>query len=489
MAERSTGGRDERSNDASADAGGPRFRYAGPKDVGRAESLFQSARSKPDPDYVAQLLFSALAANPEHAGALTAILARVPASAPKGGKRMVARISDLLSGAPADEFIKALAAYCAAPTADAALACAGEAQSAGLMPYAVALGERALQALEAKEWIPPRAAAIARLIELLEASGALPQAVRAAREAVRLFPDDQALRAREKNLLASRYMQETDLASAPAFQKTLTARAQQEALHRPTDHNSRLDGLEQRYRQTNGLEDFRELARALRDAYPARREAALPTLRDGLARFGDRDTRWFVREIELERKRAELRLHKQVLDETPASQRVAEEHRRLAAEVLAEQIEHLYEVVGSLPATPERHRRELELARTLLDAGRHEEAIKQAQTVKRNVEHRLDGWIVMARSFVQLGWIPEAGECFEQILAELKSGSHGSIDRVLEAKYTYAEFLLDEAAKRRDVELARQARKLCSDVMIEDIDYREIRRLATRAERMVEGRP
>ena len=482
--QRNTGGGDERSSDPSADGGAPRFRYAGPKDVGRAESLFQSARSKPDPDYVAQLLFSALAANPEHAGALTAILARVAPSAPKG-KRMVARISDLLSGGPADEFMKALAAYCAAPTPDAALVCAGEAQAAGLMPYAAALGERALQALEAKEWTP-RAATIARLIELLEGANALPQAVRAAREAVRLYPDDQALRAREKNLLASRYMQETDLVSAPAFQKTLTARAQREALGRPTDHNAHLDGLEQRYRQTNGLEDFRELVRALRDAYPARREAALSTLRDGLARFGDRDTRWFVREIELERKRAELRLHKQVLDETPASQRLADEHRRIRAEVLAEQIEHLYEVVGSLPATPERYRRELELARTLLDAGRHEEAIKQAQAVKRNVEHRLDGWIVMAQSFVQLGWIPEAGECFEHILAELKAGAHGSIERVLEAKYSYAEFLLDEAAKRRDAVLARQARKLCSDVMIEDIDYRDIRRLAARAEGMVE---
>jgi hypothetical protein len=214
-------------------------------------------------------------------------------------------------------------------------------------------------------------------------------------------------------------------------------------------------------------------------------EAALPVLRDGLDRFGDRDTRWFVREIQLERRWAELRLHKQVMDEAPTSAALAEEHERLRHEVLGEQIDHLYEVISATPSTPERHRRELELARRLLEAGRYQEAVKQAQAVKRRGESRLDAWVVMAKSFVQLALIPEAGECFEQILTELRAAPHGSIEQVLEAKYSYAEFLITQAREKRDGTLAGQARKLCSDVMIEDIDYRDIRALSRRAEELV----
>ena len=69
------------SNSAEANAPAPRFTYAGPKDLGRAESLYRSALTKPDPDYAAQLLFSAIAANPEHAPAVQAVLARAAALA------------------------------------------------------------------------------------------------------------------------------------------------------------------------------------------------------------------------------------------------------------------------------------------------------------------------------------------------------------------------------------------------------------------------
>jgi tetratricopeptide (TPR) repeat protein len=145
----------------------------------------------------------------------------------------------------------------------------------------------------------------------------------------------------------------------------------------------------------------------------------------------------------------------------------------------------LYEVVGSLPNTPERQRRELELAGKLFDAGRYEEAIKQAQAVKRRSENRLDALVVMAKSFVQLGLTPEATECFQSILSELNANPQGAMERVLEAKYSYAQFLLAEAEQKKDAVLARQARKLCSDVMIEDIDYRDVRKLSERADALL----
>src|SRR5690348_11510971 len=72
-------------------ANGITFQYHGPKDVGRAESLYRSALTKPDLDYCAQLLFSALVANPEHEAAFEAILARLPAFAARG-RKMVVRI-------------------------------------------------------------------------------------------------------------------------------------------------------------------------------------------------------------------------------------------------------------------------------------------------------------------------------------------------------------------------------------------------------------
>ena len=465
---------------AAPAAGSIVSRYQGPKDIGRAESLYRSALEKPDLDYSAQLLFSALVANPEHEGSFRSILSKIPAFG-AAGRKMAVRIAELLGGGPADAFVKALAAFCAAPTAENALACAAEAHRVGLLPYAVALGERVLRQAEAGD-NPPKAGAVARLIDLFESCGALEQAVRAARAATRLFPDEQAFRGREKNLMASRYLKDTDLTSPAGFRATLKDRQRQEAMQRPADHAARLDELEHRYRQTHSLDDFREFTRALREAAAPRREAAVPTLEDGLQRFGERDTRWFIREIQLERKWAELRVHRRVLDESPASGQLREEHESLRREVLREHVDHLYEVVGSLPNTPERQRRELELAGKLFDASRYEEAIKQAQAVKRRSESRLDALVVMAKSFVQLGLTPEATECFQSILAELAANPQGSLERVLEAKYSYAQFLLAEAENKHDAVLARQARKLCSDVMIEDIDYRDVRALSQRAD-------
>src|SRR5687767_9714268 len=242
----------------------PPSRYAGPKDVGRAESLYRSAVSKPDLDYAAQLLFSALAANPEHAEAFRAVLAKIPSFA-AARRKMVVRISDLVGNSPADGFLKHLAAYCAAPGPDAALACAAEAQRAGLGAHAVLLGGRVLEQVESGEDVP-KAASVARLIELFEACGAMEHAARAARAATRLFPDDQDFRQREKNVLASKYLRENDLTSAAGYRATLKDAQKQDALHRPSDHLARLDELEQRYRQTHGLEDFRELVRALRES-------------------------------------------------------------------------------------------------------------------------------------------------------------------------------------------------------------------------------
>jgi hypothetical protein len=86
----------------------PTNHYQGPKDTGRAESLHRSALTKADLDYATQLLFSALVANPEHSAAFAAILEKIPAfTAAK--KRMTVRLGSP-SGAPADPFIRALAA-------------------------------------------------------------------------------------------------------------------------------------------------------------------------------------------------------------------------------------------------------------------------------------------------------------------------------------------------------------------------------------------
>jgi hypothetical protein len=463
----------------------PPNKYEGPKDTGRAESLYRSALTKGDPDYATQLLFSALLANPEQDASFTAILEKIPAFA-AAKKRMTVRLGTAAAGTPADLFIRALAAFCASPSAEQALACAAEAQKVGLNRPALVLLKRAGAEIEGGA-VVAKPSMLTRLIDLLDAVGDTGEAARAAQVALKLFPNEQAFREREKNLLARNYMDSTEIAEQTSFRENLQNRQQQDALHRPADHLARSNELEARYWQSKSLEDFQELIRSLRESTAARRESALSTLQDGFNRFGQRETLWFIREIRLERKWAEVRLHRQVLGERPGDAAVIAEHEQLRQGVLREQIEHLYEVVSALPNTPERHRRELELARHLFDAGRHEEAIKQAQLARRRgAEGRNDALVIMARSFVQLGLTPEATECFQQLISELNAGAAAAtIERVLEAKYSYAEFLLREAEQKRDRALATQARKLCSDVMIEDIDYRSIRELSARADHLL----
>jgi tetratricopeptide (TPR) repeat protein len=407
------------------------------------------------------------------------VLAKIPVFA-ANKRKMVVRVNDLLTGSPADGFLKSLAAYCASPRTEETLTCAAEAQKIGVRACAIPLGGKVLQQLESGDTsIKP--AAMLRLIDVFENSGALDEAVRAAKCATRLNPDDQALREREKNLLASKYLKDTDLTAAKKSLEMLNNPKQQEALHRSTDPATRTDEMEQRYRQTNSLQDFRELVRALRESPQPRRESAIDVLEDGLQRFGEKETRWFIREIRLERGWAELRLHRKLLEQQ-SSEQLRREHAMMRQELLRDHVEHLYEVVTALPPSPDRTRRQLELAGRLLEAGRFEEAIKQAQDVKRKPDRRLDALILMAKAFVQLGLTPEAEECFQSILAELNTAGQGSSEKVLEAKYAYAQFLADEAAKTSDADLARQARKLCSDVMVEDIDYRDIRKLAARVD-------
>jgi len=385
--------------------------------LGRAESLYRSAVSKPDLDYSSQLLFASLVANPGNREAFEAILGKIGAFA-AAGRKMVVRAGDSAGNGAADSFIKTLAAYCAGPSAEAGIACAVEAQKVGLFGCAATLGMLALQQVESAQ-ASLKSSGFTRLIDALDGSGAAEAAVRAARAAVQ--------------------------------------------------------------------EDFRELVRAVREAPQGRREAALEVLKDGHDRFGERETLWFIREIRLERKRAELRAHRQKVEEKPDEVQLRQEYQRMRAELLREHVDHLYELVSSLPNSPERHRREMELAGKLFEAGRFEEAIKQAQAAKRRSGDRLDAWMIMAKSFVQLGLTPEAGECFESILGELNAAAGGSasIGRVLEAKYSYAEFLVQQAEKTGDLVLARQARKLCSDVMVEDIDFRGVRALSGRADKVI----
>jgi tetratricopeptide (TPR) repeat protein len=380
-----------------------------------------------------------------------------------------------------------MAGYCAALTAEQALSCAADAQRVGLIKPAVVLLKRAGREIE-DGVVLAKAPMLIRLIDLLDAAGDTAEAARAAQLALKLFPNEQVFREREKNLLARDYMHATDLAEQSSFRDNLQHHERQEAMYRPADHLARSNELEARYWQSKSLEDFQELMRALRESTAARRESALSTLQDGLNRFGQRETLWFIREIRLERKWAEVRVHRQVLGERPDDAAIVAEHEQLRQGVLREQIEHLYEVVSALPPnTPERHRRELELARHLFDAGRHEEAIKQSQLARRagggSTDGRNEALVVMAKSFVQLGLTPEASECFQQLITELSAGAASA----LEAKYSYAEFLLREAEHKRNPTLAAQARKLCSDVMIQDIDYRSIRELSAAADRLVES--
>ena len=461
----------------SAESQGPR-QYKGPRDVGKAESLYQSALTKKDLAYALQLLFMGLLANPEHAGIFDEILARIPTLA---AHKKGIRVTDLLTRGPADAFVSALAVYCGTPTPERAMDCAAEALKVDLVQPATVLGQRVLKSLEQGE-VTLKAPALTRLMDILEASDALEEAVQAAKFAVRLFPEDQTLRQREKNLLASQYLKERKVTPSSTYRSNLQHPEEQMARHRPTDQNARVDELEQQYRHSHTLEDFRELVRAVRESPAARREAALEVLRDGLARFGEKDILWFTREIELDRRWAEVRARGQLVTEGPEGQEQRRQYDALRQEVLKAHIDHLYEVASSLPPGPDRLKRELDLAQRLFEAGRYEEAIKQAQSVKRRPERRLDAWAIMAKSFVQLGLTPEASACFQNVLAELGNTSHGSGEQILEAKYSYAELLVSEARGKNEPMLAQQARKLCSEVMLDDIDYREIRKLSAEAE-------
>ncbi len=449
--------------------------YKGPKDTGRADSLYRSAITKPDLDYSTQLLFAALTANPEHEPALTAILAKTPELAAR--RKISSRILDNLSGSPADDFLKSLAAYAAAPSPDNAVHCATESQKAGLIPHTAILADRLIKQLESAE-TSLKSSTLGRLVDALEIATTYELAVRATQWAQRAFPNEPAWSEREKNLMARKYLRDQDLNAG--FRENLQDRPKQDAANRPADPASRFDDLDQHYRQSHKLEDFRELLRALREAPAPRRESALSTLQDGYERFGEKEILWFIREIKLQRRWAEVRLHQQLLEEKGAPADLRTEHDSLVKDVLREEIDHLYEVVSSLPPGPHRHKSCHTLTQKLFDAGRCEEAVKQAQLLKRKADCKLDALVIMAKSFVQLGLTFEAATCFEHILTELST--HDSPARTLDAKYSYAEFLTHEAEKTKDRTLALQARKLCAEVILEDIDYRQIRALSARAD-------
>ena len=58
----------------------------------------------------------------------------------------------------------------------------------------------------------------------------------------------------------------------------------------------------------------------------------------------------------------------------------------------------------------------------------------------------------------------------------------GIVRRTLACEKRPAEFLTDQAADKHDLSLAVPARKLCADIMLEDIDYRGIRELCAKTE-------
>ncbi len=322
----------------------------------------------------------------------------------------------------------------------------------------------------------PGKATWVRTMELFEAVGAYDKAIEACRRALQLTDSDAELLRKFKDLQATDTMtrarygegsqesvkdidkqrdldQQDQIARTGSAQEELVARRRAEYEEDPQDVD-RAQKLINTLLESDQKEYEDEAVRILNDIWQQTGQYRHKM------RIGDVKIRQFNRSLRELRDR---------LTKQPDDEQARKKFNEIARQQIQFELGEYKERVKNYPTDMALR---FHLGRRLYAAKQIDEAIAEFQQARSDPKHRAQSLLYLGRCYATKGWLDESLDALREAIEVHPNTS----DRPgLEMRYELMDSLERSAREHRNIEQAREAQKIASDILQTDINYRDIR--------------
>ncbi len=315
--------------------------------------------------------------------------------------------------------------------------------------------------------------------DLLFAVGAFDRAAEACKRAIQLDPNDASLLHDLKNIEAEQTMQKSGMGGGEGdFRKAIKDADKQRVLEQESGiakTTSVIDDMITRRRAEyeESPEDAGKLARLIeslgqRGTNDADDEA-IRVLGEQWEQTGQYRHKVRIGDIKMKRYNREVRELRQHLTENPDDESTRRIMVEMARKQLAFELEEYKERVKNYPTDKALR---FELGRRLFATQQYDEAIAAFQEARDDPKRRAASLLYLGKCYIAKQWFDEAIDALRQGIA----GHELTDDRIaLDLRYDLMEALENQAKRTKNVESAKEAQKVASEILQASITYRDIR--------------
>lgn len=331
-------------------------------------------------------------------------------------------------------------------------------------------------------------------MELFRNVGAWDESMEAGEMARQLDPTDSGLDAELKNLSAQRAMDQGGYTEAigeeGGFRKFIKDEDKQrelvdaETLATGASVDERnLARARSQYEETPETPDvINRYAQLLKKkGTPEAAEQAHDIYRRGFDATGEFRFHMSAGDIRIEQLGRTLRELEEKLEAAPDSAELAEQRDEIRGRLLDLKLSEYEERVAKYPTD---RMRKFELGETLYELRRFEDAMAQYQKAKDEPKLRVAAGHQLGRCFLAEEWYSEAISEFEDALQATEVSER---ERDLAIRYDLMLALIGSAREDDSIDLARQAKTICSDIARKNITYRDIRAKRREVDELIKG--
>ncbi len=333
----------------------------------------------------------------------------------------------------------------------------------------------------------PTRAGYVRVMELFEAIGAYDKAIEACRRALHLADNsDPDLLRKLKDLQATDTM--TKARYGESARESIRDVDKQRDLDQQ-DQIARTGSAQEELiarRRAEYEEDPQDVDRAqklvtvlVESGKPEHEDEAIRILTELWQQTGQYRYKMRIGDIRIRRFGRELREMRDQLARKPDDEALRRKLQELARQQIQFELGEFKERVKNYPTDMALR---FQLGRRLHAVRQYDEAIAEFQQARADPKHRAQALLYLGRCYALKDWLDESLDALrEAIDTHTVSG-----DKLgLEMRYELMDTLEKSAGQNRNLEQAREAAKIASDILQTDINYRDIRQRLDRIRKLV----
>lgn len=364
---------------------------------------------------------------------------------------------------------------------------------AGQEEFGLWLAPKALN-LVRRQTKKPNKSTLIKAKDLFSEVGAWDEAIAAGEMAVQADPNDNELIAELKDLAAQRAMDRGGYEEAGGKEGGFRRFIRDEDKQRQLEEEQAISGgatVEQRNleRARKAIEEnptdsdaINKYAQELRkqDTDEALQQAH-EVYMQGFKNTGEYRFRMNAGDIEIQQLRRTEQALKEKLKNAPDDEQLKSEYEHKRRERLEKEEAEFRERAEKYPTD---RFIKFRLGEIEFELGRYDEAMPSFQSAKDEPKLRVRASHMLGRCFAAEGWHSEAIAEFEEAINSLDVKDP---ERELPVCYDLMQSLTAEARSEKDMDLAKRAREMCSQIARRDITYRDIRQKRKEVEQLIKS--